>query len=61
MPHEKGFDPEVEFGWGAKVRGISQQAASKRNREARSALHGPDLVMHRAKDYYCMVKSRGVK
>ena len=61
MPREKGFDPEVEFGGGAKVRGTSQQAASKKNREARSALRGPDLAMHRAKDYYRTVKSRGVK
>ena len=61
MLHKKEFDPEVEFGGEAKVRGISQQAARKKNQEARSALCGPDLAMYRAKDYYYTVKSRGVK
>ena len=61
IPRKKGFDPEVEFGGEAKVRGISRRAASKKNWEAPSVLCGPDLVMHRAKNYYYMVKSHEAK
>ena len=60
-PREKAFDLEVEFGRGVKVRGTSQHAASKKNRETRAALRGPELAVYRAKDNYHTIKSRGLK
>lgn len=58
---EKPFDPEVEFGGGAKTRGTSSHPHSKKNREARAGLRGPPLAIERAKDAHRAIKSRALK